>query len=370
MGRIIVITGGTSGIGLALKDLFEKNGDTVLTFSLLENGESNHYSGSVDHEIKVRQVFNDVHERYGNIDMLINCAGIGMSGVTEVAELEEIKKVMDVNFYGTLYCMRSALGYMKEGSRIVNLSSAMALFPVPFRSVYGAAKSAVLNLSMAMRMELAPAGIDVTAICPGDTKTNFTASRIKSAETNEKYGDRMQIATENSDSREDKRMTAEFVAEKIFKLINKPKTKPFYIIGGKYKFLYFLTRFTPKSLLISCTNKKLGGLTKKNAPKKTKVAKVEQPKDVEQAQEVAIAEDENKEAVETVVAEVMQEEVSTTQEQKPNTLNNLLSKITIMNKPAASNESKAEETSSQEVVQQQESVETSKIEDNTNPNVE
>ena len=61
MGRIIVITGGTSGIGLALKELFDKNGDTVITFSTRELDDVNHYSGSVSHEIKVKQVFNDLN---------------------------------------------------------------------------------------------------------------------------------------------------------------------------------------------------------------------------------------------------------------------------------------------------------------------
>ena len=146
MGRVVVITGGTSGIGFALKEKFESIGDTVLTFSIDEAEGSNHYNGSVSHEIKVRQVFNDIHERFGNIDILINCAGIGMSGITELVSIEDIHKLTEVNYYGTLYCVRSAIPFMQEGSRIINLSSAMALFPVSFRSIYGSVKSAVLNL--------------------------------------------------------------------------------------------------------------------------------------------------------------------------------------------------------------------------------
>jgi len=259
MGRIVVITGGTSGIGLALKELFEKNGDTVLTFSLDENGSQNHYTGSVSHEIKVKQVSNDIHERFGTIDTLINNAGIGMSAITELAPMEDIRNVMDINFFGTLYCTRAALPHMNSGARIINMSSAMALFPVPFRSIYGSAKAAVLNLSQSMRMELAPLGIDVIAICPGDTKTNFTKSRLKDFTTTERYGDRLETATLSSDAREEKRMTGHYVAEQIFKIINKKKTKPFYIIGGKYKLLYALTKVTPKSWLLSITNKLYGG---------------------------------------------------------------------------------------------------------------
>ena len=104
------------------------------------------------------------------------------------------------------------------------MSSAMALFPVPFRSIYGAIKSAVLNFSFSLKMELKPLGIDVCAICPGDIKTNFTKNRVKNFETSERYGNRLQSATEKSDSREEKRIPSEICAKKMFNIINKKKS--------------------------------------------------------------------------------------------------------------------------------------------------
>jgi hypothetical protein len=167
---------------------------------------------------------------------------------------------------------------MPAGARIVNMSSAMALFPVPFRSIYGSIKSAILNLSFGLRMELSQLGIEVTAMCPGNTKTNFTRNRIKDYTTDERYGDLIRTATEANDRGEDKRMSCDEVVEKIFKKINGKKLKPFYIIGGKYKFLYFLTRFTPKALLLSITNKKYGGQLVENQKRRPKpVKKVEEP---------------------------------------------------------------------------------------------
>ena len=144
MSRIVVITGASSGIGSELKKLFEGVGDTVLTISRSE-GDENHYMADVSHDIKIRQVFNDIKEKYGKVDILINNAGVGMSGVTELLPLEDIEKVVNVNMYGVLNCVRSALPIMSEGAKIINMSSAMALFPVPFRAIYGAVKSAVLN---------------------------------------------------------------------------------------------------------------------------------------------------------------------------------------------------------------------------------
>lgn len=353
MSRTIVITGGTSGIGLALKELFEKNGDTVITFSIDEAANSNHYQGSVSHEIKVNQVFNDIHEKYGAIDMLINCAGFGMSAITEIAPMEKIRDLVDVNFFGTLYCTRAALKYMNAGARIVNLSSAMALFPVPFKSIYGAAKSAVLSLSMSMKMELAPAGIDVVAICPGDTKTNFTKNRIKEFETTERYGDRLKTSTEKNDSKENKRMSVKFVANQIYKLVNKKKTKPFYIVGGKYKFLYFLTRLTPKSLLINMTGKKMGGKMEAIPTKKAPPVVEESPAVAEELTTVTATNNFAEDAtLETTVADAPIEapaNETVSQEEAKNNISNILSKITILNKPS---EQKAveEETSDTKTV--------------------
>lgn len=258
MNRIVIITGGTSGIGLGLKNLYEKAGDTVLTISTREGNEK-HYSCSVSDEKKIKEVINSIGQKYGRIDVLINNAGFGMSGITELLPVEQIKSVCEVNYYGTLYCTQEAIKYMPRGSKIINISSAMALFPVPYRAIYGSIKSAVLTLSFALRMELKPLGIEVTAICPGDIKTNFTKNRIKKFETNERYGSRLEKATTKSDSREDKRMPAEICSSKIFKIITKKKCKPFYIIGGKYKLLYFMTRITPKSWLLNITEKLYGG---------------------------------------------------------------------------------------------------------------
>lgn len=259
MDKIVVVTGGTSGIGLGLRNKLMEDGDIVYDISLTENNEENHYTASIDNEERVKEIFDEIGKKHGRIDLLINCAGFGMSGITELISSNDIKKLTEVNYYGTLYAIRSALPYMSKGSRIVNIASAMALFPVPFRAIYGSVKSAVLTLSFALRMELAPLGIDVFAFCPGDIKTNFTKNRIKNFETSERYGNRLQSATEKSDGREDKRIPCEVCVNRMYKKIKKKKSKPFYIIGGKYKLLYFLTKLTPKSLLLSITNKLYGG---------------------------------------------------------------------------------------------------------------
>ena len=259
MNKIVVITGGTSGIGLELKRNYEENGDKVITISNRTLKDPNHYSASVADEKKINEVIDTIAKKYGRIDTLVVNAGFGMSGITELLPTNDIHNLTEVNYYGTLYPIRAAIRYMKPGSRIVTVSSAMALFPVPFRSIYGSVKSAVLTLSFALRMELKPLGIDVVAFCPGDIKTNFTSNRIKDYKTDDRYGTRLETATTKSDSREDKRIPADKCARKMYKLSSKRRTRPFYIIGGKYKMLYLLTRITPKSWLLGITNKLYGG---------------------------------------------------------------------------------------------------------------
>jgi len=221
-----------------------------------------------------------------------------------------------------------------------------------------------LNLSFALRMELSHLGIEVSAFCPGDTKTNFTENRIKDDTTSDKYGDRLATATENSDSREDKRMPVEVVAEKIFKTINKTKLKPFYIVGGKYKFLYFLTRITPKSWLLSGTNKKLGGsftkVEKKTKPAKEQPAvnKIDTTNETNVAQEnisteesVNVAETpatestvENTDNTTNLAQETITENTEAETPKEPsNNLNNLLNKMTGLKKPTETSENNTTE---------------------------
>ena len=257
--KIVVITGGTSGIGLELKKLYEQSGATVITLSKRTIDCDLHYSVDVANEQAVVCAIDDIGRRFGRIDVLINSAGFGMSGITEIIPFDDVKNLTEVNYYGTLYAVRSSLKYMQKGAKIINVSSAMALFPVPFRAIYASVKSAVLTLSFALKMELEPLGISVTAICPGDIKTNFTKNRKKNFDSLEKYGNRLSSATIKSDSREEKRMSCEKCSKIIYKIIERKKLKPFYIIGKKYKFLYFMTRITPKNLLLKFTNKLYGG---------------------------------------------------------------------------------------------------------------
>lgn len=254
MKKIVVITGASSGIGFKTAELFKKNNDIVINISNTASdiGDEN-FIADISNKKEISDIFDEIEKRYKKIDVLINNAGYGMSGITELLHEEDCKKIFDVNFFGTLNCIQKAIPLMNQGGKIINLGSAMALFPIPFRSMYGACKSAVVNFSQSLRMELAPNGIDVSVICPGNAKTNFTKNRVKQFETNERYGNRITIATDKIDKGDSKRMSPDIIAKAIYKQANKKHTKPMLIVGGKYKLLYFVTNLTPKSWLLKIT---------------------------------------------------------------------------------------------------------------------
>ena len=244
----IVITGATSGLGKALKEKFEQDGHTV--FNLARSASGNN---AIKCDVGIKQEVFDAAEiiktKCKNIDILINNAGIALAGVTELLPIWEIEKIMNVNVMGVIHCTQAFLPLMQKGGKIINISSPCGDFPLPFRTMYCTTKSAVSMFSYCTRLELKKAGIIVSAMCPGNIFTNLSKNRVKIEATNQKYGDELKKATDKINKESSKRMSLEYVSNKIYKKILKPKLAARYVIGKKYKFLYFLQRIVPQKLL-------------------------------------------------------------------------------------------------------------------------
>lgn len=253
--KVVIITGASSGIGEKLKEFYQKDGHTVVNFSRSATCDKFNYAVDVSNKQQVEDCVKQVYDTFGKIDVLINCAGYGVFGAVELTDENSAKRIMDVNYFGTLWCMQACLKYMQKGAKIVNISSACALYCLPFRSMYSASKSAVNMLSFGARMELKSFGIDVVSICPGDIKTNFSKNREVCLNTNEKYKQRLNNSFAYIAKTENKRMNKEKAVKKIYKICNKKRTKPMYIIGGKYKLLNFATKFCSTRTLLHLTNK-------------------------------------------------------------------------------------------------------------------
>lgn len=250
--QIVVITGSTSGIGRKLCELYRAAGDEVV--GIARRATPPDIAADVTDFSALRAAVDEVGERYGRIDTVIACAGGGLSGASELLPLEEVEKQMALNFTGALETARAALRFMGIGGKVVFISSACALFALPYRAMYCASKAAINMAAFGLYMELKDKGIRVSSICPGDIKTNFTENRVKYSDGGERYGDAPQISARKIDSRENKRMKLDLAAKKIFKCCNKCR-KPMYIVGAKYKALNFFRHILPQKVMLDLTAK-------------------------------------------------------------------------------------------------------------------
>ena len=247
--RLVVITGASSGIGLGLLQRFEKSGDKVIDIS--RHGRD--FKCDVSDYSALKKVMDEIYKRHGEIDIVIACAGYGLNGAIEFVGEEEAKKQFDVNFFGTSNLCKYAIPKMKPNGKIIIMSSAMALLPVPYKAYYAASKVAVDRLAICLRMELSKTSIQVTSICPGDIKSDFTKNRVKQETTNARYGDTIANVIEQSEKKQSKRMPLEKAVNKIYKICEKKTLKSRYIIGLKYKLLNLARKVFPKELMVGMT---------------------------------------------------------------------------------------------------------------------
>lgn len=261
MGKVAVITGTSSGIGKHLARKFQENGYEVVGLSRSDEGNecSSFFPCDISNEENIKEAFGRIGKKYKNIDILINNAGYGISGATELVPSEEVERLFDVNVLGVINCCKYAQPLMSEGGRIINISSVLGLFPVPFRGLYAASKAAVITISQTLTMECAPFGVEVGVICPKDIKTNFSKNRVKNYSTNERYGERIANAANTIDSREDKRMDVDKACKTIYRWCVRKRLKPLTIMGTGYRLLYFFERWIPKSIFCKIINKMFGG---------------------------------------------------------------------------------------------------------------
>lgn len=253
--KIVVISGSTSGIGKELCRLYRAAGHTVI--GLARTAEGDDVAVDVTDFDAVKHAIDGIGEKYGRIDTVIANAGGGLSGSTELLPIDSVQAQMSLNFTGALNLVNAALKYMCEGSNAVFISSACALFALPYRSIYCASKAAVNMAAFGLYMELKSHGIRVSSVCPGDIKTNFTANRVKYSDGGARYGDAPARAAQKIDGRENKRMPLERACKKIYKCCVKSK-KPMYIIGFKYKLLNFFRHILPQKLFLNMTAKFFG----------------------------------------------------------------------------------------------------------------
>lgn len=249
---VAMVTGGSSGIGLAAARALRDRGLRVYVLSrhpFTEKG-LHHICADVSDERQCAEAVQSVLHKEGDLDLLVNCAGFGISGAVEFTELTEAKKQMEVNFFGCVNMTRAALPYMRQrgNGRIVNISSVAAPAAIPFQAYYSASKAAINAWTAALANELRPCGVTVTAVQPGDIKTGFTAAREKSIAGDEAYGGRISKSVAKMERDEQNGMDPAKAGAYIAKIALKKHPKPVYTIGFGYKAICVLLKLLPSRL--------------------------------------------------------------------------------------------------------------------------
>ena len=252
MKRVCVLTGGSSGIGRATANLLAQNGFTVYELSRngADAGEIRHITADVTDPAQVKSAVEQVIDAEGQIDLLVNNAGFGISGAVEFTDPKEAFSQLNVNFFGALHCIQAVLPTMRAQKRghIVNISSVAAPIAIPFQSFYSATKSATNSLTLALRNEVKPFGVKVCAVLPGDVKTGFTAARKKSCSGAEVYGEAIDHAVAVMEHDEQNGMPPELVAKAVLRAANAKNPKAFSTVGFQYQLFVLLAKLLPASL--------------------------------------------------------------------------------------------------------------------------
>lgn len=245
--KVVIITGASSGIGRALAKEFASQGSKLVLaarrIELLNELESE-LSGveiesvqtDVSFEDDCKKLVEKAVARFGKIDVLINNAGISMRALFEGLELQVMHKLMDVNFWGTVYCTKYALPHLlKTQGSLVGVISIAGYVGLPGRTGYSASKFAVRGFLDTIRIENLKKGLHVLVAAPGFTASDVRKAALTSDGTPQGETPR----------NEEKMMTSEECASQIYKaVVNRKRQLILTFVEGKLT--VFLSKFFPK----------------------------------------------------------------------------------------------------------------------------
>ena len=251
MTKTAIVTGGSSGIGLQTAlSLHNDHGYEVYVLSRRKFSMEglHHCCCDVSSEDEVIKTVEHIVKEAGRLDLVVNCAGMGISGALEFTDLQRAKNLFDVNFFGTVNVNKACISYLRQREgRIINISSVAGVVPIPFQSFYSASKAAINSYSLALANELKPFKISVCAIMPGDTATGFTAARKKSEEGDSLYSGRISRSVSRMEKDEQNGTDSAVSGRTIAALAAGNHVPPLYTIGFSYKLVNILIRILPVS---------------------------------------------------------------------------------------------------------------------------
>ena len=245
--KTVVITGASSGIGEAMAKVYSEMGAKVVLGARSEEklselaaeirakgGEAAYCATDVTKAEDCKRLIDTAVEAFGSIDVLICNAGISMRAIFDDVDLSVLHRLMDVNFWGTVYCAKYALPYLQQSKgSLVGISSVAGLHGLPGRTGYSASKYAMTGLLETIRVENIKKGLHVMVACPGFTASNVRFSALVADGS-------QQGATPRE---EGKMMTAEQVAHIVARGI--ARRKRLCLMEAEGRATHFVKKFAP-----------------------------------------------------------------------------------------------------------------------------
>ena len=253
MNKVVLITGGSSGIGKSIGEFLHKKDFIVYGTSRNPEKVVNSIFPLLILDVKntetIKEAIAQVIAISGRLDIVINNAGVGITGPLEEIPTQEIKNNFETNFFGPIEVMKAVLPQMRlqKSGLIINITSIAGYMGLPYRSVYSASKGALELITEALRMEVKSFGIQITNVAPGDFATNIASGRfhaplIKGSAYEIAYGNTLKMMDEHVDSGSNPNE----MAEAIYKIIQNPNPRIHYKVGiFMQKFSIVLKRILP-----------------------------------------------------------------------------------------------------------------------------
>ena len=256
MSKVVLITGGSSGIGKSIGEFLHQKGFIVYGTSRNPEKITNSIFPLVALDVRDKQSIvkcvDEVIQKSGRLDIVINNAGVGITGPIEEIPTEEIRNNFETNLFGPIEVMKAVLPQMREqkSGLIINITSIAGYMGLPYRGIYSASKGALELITEALRMEVKSFGIQITNVAPGDFATNIAAGRyhapvLKGSAYEVPYGNTLK----EMDSHVDSGSNPNEMAEAIFAIIQTDKPKVHYKVGAfMQKFSIVLKRILPDTV--------------------------------------------------------------------------------------------------------------------------
>ena len=250
--KVVLITGASSGIGKAIAEFLQSKNYIVFGTSRNPSGKESLFplvALDVTKPETIKAAVAEVIASAGKIDVLLNNAGVGITGPIEETPDEEIKKAFNTNYFGPLNVIKAVLPHMRNngGGLIINITSIAGYMGLPYRGIYSASKGALELTTEAFRMELKDFNIKMTNVAPGDFATNIAAGRyhapvVEGSPYEKPYGNTLHLMNQHVDEGKDPQM----MAEAIWKIVTDKDPKGHYKVGEPLqKFSIALKRILP-----------------------------------------------------------------------------------------------------------------------------